>query len=193
MDLLNNKDFLADLGLVRSSINKSDDVFKNIQTCLEFRETWNCSQETFDSAWKKIVNRSRRASRVRKRAYKMNFSLNQGVFLTLTFDDECRANTSAKTRHAYVKRFLTSLKCSYVANIDFGEQNGREHYHAIVSRMLTKEELSLWRSHGAIFAEKIRKASSTKAMSKYLTKFGSHAVKESTGTAFRVRYSRKYK
>ena len=193
MDLLNNKDFLKDLSLVLTSVNKSDDFMKNLETCLSFRETWNCSIETFELAWKKIVNRSRRASRVRKRASMMNFKINQGVFLTLTFTDECLANTSVQTRHDYVKKFLTSLKCSYVANIDFGEEKGREHYHAIVSRTLTKDELAFWRSHGAIYAEKIHKASSTKGLSKYLTKFGSHAVKESTGTAYRVMHSRKYK
>lgn len=193
MDLINSKDFLTDLGLVRSIVNRSDDFFKSTALILEFKNTWGCSDETFELGWKKIVNRSRRASRVRKRAYKMNFRLNQGVFLTLTFTDECISNTSAQTRHDYVKKFLTSLNCSYVANIDFGDEHGREHYHAIISRVLTPEELAKWHKHGGIYAERIHKASSAKGLSKYITKFGAHAVKQSTGTAFRVRYSRKYK
>ena len=52
------------------------------------------------------------------------------VFLTFTFSDDTLSRTSSTTRRRYVRQFLDNYG-AYVANIDFGARNGREHYHAI--------------------------------------------------------------
>lgn len=54
------------------------------------------------------------------------------VFLTLTFTDNVLNNTSEETRKKYVRRFLKEQSTCYIANIDYGTKNEREHYHALV-------------------------------------------------------------
>lgn len=55
----------------------------------------------------------------------------QAVFLTLTFNDKA-LSCSAKTRRRYVSFALADLSPRYVANIDYGSNTEREHYHAVV-------------------------------------------------------------
>lgn len=54
-------------------------------------------------------------------------------FLTLTFNDSFfDRGTSEDTRRKYIRRFLKEQCQEYVANVDYGDKNGREHFHAIV-------------------------------------------------------------
>ena len=53
--------------------------------------------------------------------------------LSLTFSDEILSSTSAETRQRYVRRWLNDNTVDYFACVDYGLENGREHYHAIVS------------------------------------------------------------
>ena len=53
------------------------------------------------------------------------------VFMTLTFNDKSLNNTNEDTRRQKVRRFLKSASGMYVANVDYGEKNEREHYHAV--------------------------------------------------------------
>lgn len=55
----------------------------------------------------------------------------QIVFGTLTFKPEVLDQTSAKTRRRYIQRFLNETFSDYIANIDFGKKNEREHYHFV--------------------------------------------------------------
>ena len=98
-------------------------------------------------------------------------------FLTLTFTNNVLENTSAETRRRYVARYLKSLGCPYIANIDFGDKTDREHYHAIVGCVPNSKT---W-SYGFSCIEKIRNTdiSSTK-LSTYITKLTNHAIKETT-------------
>lgn len=54
----------------------------------------------------------------------------EGVFLTLTFNDDA-LKTDIKTRRVYVARCMRSLSSDYVANIDYGTKSEREHYHGL--------------------------------------------------------------
>lgn len=53
--------------------------------------------------------------------------------VSLTFNDEVLEATNAETRKKYVTRYLNETCFDWFACIDFGKENGREHYHAIVS------------------------------------------------------------
>lgn len=57
----------------------------------------------------------------------------RAVFFTLTFTDETLSKTNGKTRRRYVSRLLSRNCERYLANIDFGSDNHREHYHAIAT------------------------------------------------------------
>ena len=115
-------------------------------------------------------------------------------FLTLTFKPETLENTTAETRRQYVYRFLKSQGGLYVANIDFGAKNGREHYHALISSNFVN--FSLWHEHGAIKDEKVRTNNldlhypeHIKRLSKYVAKLSNHAIKKTTKRSVLI-YSR---
>ena len=103
-------------------------------------------------------------------------------FLTLTFNDDCLARTSASTRRQLVTRFLNSFGTPYMANIDFGGKNGREHYHAIIYLpCVGKPDFSVWSRNGFYQSRHIRPdEGDSKAVAKYVCKLTNHAFKPST-------------
>lgn len=110
------------------------------------------------------------------------------VFLTLTFTDETLNKTTPETRRRYVSRFLKSQADTYVANIDFGGRNGREHYHALI--YAPRINFAKWHKYGAIKGEKVRtKPEDLKRTSKYVVKLTRHALKK-TGKGCRLIYSK---
>ena len=103
------------------------------------------------------------------------------IFLTLTFSDNTLNTTSEKERRVAVSRYLKSFNVMYIANIDYGKKNKREHYHAIINT--DKIDYSLWRKYGQINGEKIRNKdieNDTKKLAKYVAKLSNHAIKETT-------------
>ena len=113
------------------------------------------------------------------------------VFLTLTFNPETLASTSAETRRTYVRKYLKRYASEYVANIDFGGKKGREHYHALA---VMKEDFDYkkWHKYGAILGEKVRtKKDDIERTCKYVAKLSNHAMKVD-GKAPRLIYSRKH-
>lgn len=140
-----------------------------------------------DCAYLLNESKKRKASKVRKKVQELVLSDN-AVFITLTFTNETLEKTSAETRRRYVARYLKANSKKYVANIDFGGKNGREHYHAIVEGNI---DFSKWYDYGAIDAEKIR--SNEKDLVKtsyYVSKLSNHALKV-PGITPRLIYSRK--
>lgn len=111
-----------------------------------------------------------------------------GIFLTLTFTDSVLATTTSKTRRTYVCRYLKELGADYVANVDYGLEKGREHYHAVVS--LPKVDYKPWHEYGAVKGEKIRVSDTAPVkLGKYIAKLSNHAIK-ATARCCRVIYSR---
>ena len=92
-------------------------------------------QKTYPYLWKecKRIYHAKicRTNRLKKRVEKM-LSSGQCIFLTITFNNKVLGNTSSRSRRDYVRKYLNSLCCPYVGNIDFGKNNKREHYHALV-------------------------------------------------------------
>lgn len=120
-----------------------------------------------------------RQVRLKKRITNM-LKFGSCLFITFTFTDNAFANTSKETRRIAVRRYLKSQNVrDFVANIDFGKQNHREHYHAVA---LVDNNLNLkaWR-YGAINIEhiKIKKSCDIK-LAKYVAKLTNHAIKETT-------------
>ena len=111
-------------------------------------------------------------------------------FITITFNNETLSKTNEKTRRVYVSRWLKSLTPFYVANIDYGSKNEREHYHAIITSD-TRPPKS-W-SYGFIDIKKVATSETdTKRVSKYISKLTNHAIKNTTKSK-RIIYSRKSK
>lgn len=106
-------------------------------------------------------------------------------FVTLTFSDSTLDSTSAITRRRYVSRFLKDIGLKYVANIDFGGQNNREHYHAVLSTISPVNYAKMAKKWGnGIKFEKIRLSNDNRTteerLAKYISKLTNHAIKETT-------------
>lgn len=111
-------------------------------------------------------------------------------FITITFNNDTLVNTNEKTRRVYVSRWLKSLSPFYVANIDYGAKNSREHYHAIITS--DKRPPKSW-SYGFVDILKVATTENdTKRISKYISKLTNHAIKHTTKSK-RIIYSRKVK
>ena len=135
--------------------------------------------------FKEFQNYRNRVKRARRKIESI-LSLGSCVFLTLTFAPEVLESTSMETRKKYVKRFLHTISSNYVANIDFGEKHGREHYHAIV--LSEKVDFDKW-NYGLINGKKIVDVENPIILAKYIVKLANHALKLTT-KGFRTIYSR---
>lgn len=130
-------------------------------------------------------------------------------FLTLTFNDEQFRKTLADTRSQAVQRYLKCFDVPYCANIDFGAENGREHYHALICAPLEQLALTPWtrgycyyeemgttrvfRGDKGIYERTRKKRDDTpesdfERTSRYINKLSNHAVKATTHNA-RIKYS----
>lgn len=119
-----------------------------------------------------------RVCRLRKRTEDMVLN-SDCIFLTLTFNDKALQRRNADSRKQAVKRYLNDLNVPYVANIDFGKKNHREHYHALVGS--DKIDYSLWHKFGAIKGKKVRNnITDNDKIVKYIAKLTNHAIKETT-------------
>lgn len=109
--------------------------------------------------------------------------LGQGWFLTLTFKDEILNSTSAATRRRYVSRTLKQFSKIYIANVDYGDLRGREHYHGLVACEVDPQLfLKGWvEKIGFVKVKKVRPTDKDlKATSRYVAKLTNHALKDST-------------
>lgn len=121
-----------------------------------------------------------RTNRLKKRISDMLLN-GDCLFITLTFNDETLSTTTPKNRRVFVSRYLKQFNCKYVANIDFGSKNHREHYHAVINASTI--DFKSWRKYGNINVERVRNKDIEKDMtklSKYICKLSNHAIKETT-------------
>ena len=148
----------------------------------------------YGSTTLKVANNLNHASykRVARLKERIREAVESGsaYFLTITFNNETLSKTNEKTRRLYITRWLKSLTPFYVANIDYGEKNGREHYHAVITS--DKRPPKTW-SYGFIDILKVKTTETdTKRISKYISKLTNHAIKHTT-KGKRIIYSRKLK
>lgn len=145
------------------------------QTAYIMRQIYSVDPDFVEA--EKIENaRKNRAWRMKERIADIVTEYDNATFCTLTFTDEYLASTSSKTRRVYVTRYLKeqSAGLPYVANIDFGGKNGREHYHAVCAFRLDPKQ---WEC-GALNVKKIRDSSKPLKLARYISKLTNHAIKE---------------
>lgn len=140
----------------------------------------------------------RKRKRVFQKENQLAFSSGGKIaFVTFTFSDETLKRTSDDTRRQKVRRTLKKVSSVYIANIDFGKERDREHYHALLSydgfesvRALEKAVKALWGEYGFIKVKRVgNKETDKKRLGKYLLKLGLHSMKDTT-KAHRLIYSR---
>ena len=101
------------------------------------------------------------------------------VFGTLTFNDKTLNKTCKRTRARYITKFLSDNTKHYIANIDYGTKNNREHYHflAIIKENI---DMSKW-SYGGNKIDQVRLSKNDiKRTKNYLLKLNNHSYKAST-------------
>lgn len=129
----------------------------------------------------KKINESfyKRSVRLKERIEHIVCTYPKSLFLTLTFNDLTLNSTTALQRRRIVVKWLKKHVSCYVANIDFGKTNGREHYHAVVG-VFDNINLKSWFDSGlgTCVSKTIVKTSSEDALAKYMTKLTNHAIKE---------------
>lgn len=114
-------------------------------------------------------------NRLEKRISRIINNTEFACFVTFTFDEK-HINSNDESKRKYVRRWLKKYCTDYVANVDYGEKNGRIHYHAVVSAD-SKFDCHTW-SYGAIKFKTIIR-NDTKKLSQYVNKLTNHALKES--------------
>ena len=140
-------------------------------------------------------NQKERYKRTRDKLQIMMSSIEQKksgylYFVTLTFNEDVLEHTKTLTRRKYVTRYLNQYSIAYIANIDFGLKNQREHYHAVIltEYQLDYEKMALeWQKilkqneYIQISFENIAiNDNSLKAIPKYLNKLTNHSYKDGT-------------
>lgn len=152
---------------------------------LDMFNTYFCDDEIRKECERLSNSYYQRVNRVHKRiALIMDFD--ECLFLTLTFTDKCLSSTTPETRRQYVRRWLDKNCILYVANIDYGSKNGREHYHAFCLPYGHIDYKSF--GHGAVNG-KPKYNNNDKAISKYIAKLTNHAIKATTKN-HKIIYSR---
>ena len=141
----------------------------------------NIAQE-FPEEWKeacRVNNASYHRTKRLKDRIKTMLTSGSCIFLTLTFRNDVLASTSEETRKRYVSRALKTMSDKYVANIDYGSKNEREHYHAVV--LCDKVSQEQWK-YGNLDFERVRvyEEDSPVKIAKYINKLTNHAIKETT-------------
>lgn len=157
--------------------NKSLIIFNDINATSLYRYLSANYTTAFNIALRLINNHYAKLKRLRKRLQLM-FDSNTCLFLTLTFTNDYISSTSAKTRRDYITRYLRQFNTFAVANIDFGDINEREHYHAVLLR--DRVDFNGWH-YGNLDVRVINNSTDdVKAVSSYVLKLSNHALKEST-------------
>lgn len=131
----------------------------------------------------KILKRKyHKTARVRARLKCFFASGKEVYFLTFTFTDEVLQNTSSDTRRQYVRRWLAQNTLDYVGNIDYGDKNNREHYHAVVLCDSRPDMSSWFKSFGGFKCRKVNKDNpvSVQKVPQYINKLSCHSTKNFT-------------
>lgn len=140
----------------------------------------------YGAEWYEIANECERIGnssrqRIKRLKSRVNDLLSKGecLFLTLTFNDCVLENTDKHERAKMVNDYLKSQSSDFIANIDFGKVNNREHYHAVVCA--SKVDYTAWHDKGAVKGEKVAiKGKSGSNIARYIDKLSLHALKDTT-------------
>lgn len=130
----------------------------------------------FDCACR--INRSYK-DKLRRLRQRLSFMLESGncLFLTLTFTD-FYIDFDYNVLRKFIRNFLNSLNCHYIANADWGDKNGRLHFHAIV--MLDKIDYSSYKYGSINFKRIYNCVDSCNCLAHYMVKLTQHSLKNST-------------
>lgn len=109
-------------------------------------------------------------------------------FTTITFNNET-LEKSKEERRKDIIRDLNTTSDNYIANIDYGDLRGREHYHALVLNLNQEKLREIRKQKGFIQATKVSRTLGLAI--DYCMKLTNHALKDSADG--KIIYCRKTK
>jgi hypothetical protein len=136
----------------------------------------NCVYENILQNHKKAIWKMQR--RVSERIKHMLSNDERVFFITLTFDDEHLPKSQTEEIETYnliIEYMLKSNATHFVANIDYGKENGRFHWHVVAQSKYDFSHIH-W-TQGAINFQRVPKNQVELKLSRYLIKLTRHAVK----------------
>lgn len=176
---------IKELVELEEKIDKTKDFIE-----LASKELNQYSKEEIEEASKVNYASYKRTNRLQKKALEIIQS-QRAIFLTLTFNNQVFDNMSKETRKKNITRFLKKTCSSYIANIDYGAKNEREHYHALVvsrdEKIDNKDYAKIFYNSNIDFEKVVVSEAknsdieaTSKKISKYVNKLTNHAIKETT-------------
>ena len=166
-------DLVKDIKYIKSLQFYNPHIAEDLQESLDLMEKENPAY--YKEACKIIDSDRSKHKRLNNRIKNM-LKKGQCIFLTLTFTDEVFAITSPATRKQYVIRTLKQITNDYVANIDYGEKFGREHYHAVIRADYYNQDD--WKYGFSKGKPIVYKTDDPQAITNYILKLTNHALKE---------------
>jgi len=172
-----SNEFVVDDHVLLTTLSEAD-YFINL--CNNFSKSDINFKELFYQSNRLVANTQKKRQRL-KRFIENYCFLNDRFcyFITKTFDDEALKNTF-ENRKKQVIRELKKIDglIAYALNVDYGEENGREHFHIVLS---CKNRIDFSKYSTDWDFETCKNSVSDKeAISSYIIKLASHGVKMST-------------
>ena len=128
--------------------------------------------EDYKKICKTVNKKNCKTYRLRKLIKKIFEKYEEPIFITLTFTEE---HVKMKNHRRRVQDFLNQECEYYVANIDYGTEKERMHYHCVGSNRINPTK---WK-YGNCDVKKIH-TKNEGALSEYITKLSQHATKTTT-------------
>lgn len=152
---------------------------------LKWANTYDLKQALKDdnaTEWRLLDAKHQRNKRLYRRVANI-VKTNRALFITLTFNNEFFSrDLNDESIARIVKRYLKANCKQYVANIDFGGNKGRLHYHAIVEPLEDKLNLKQWRdmtnNSNINVKHIITNDLSVIRTAKYINKLTNHSLKD---------------
>lgn len=132
--------------------------------------------EYFELGLQVIKVRIKKWKRIRSKIEKMINSGN-AYFITLTWSNDSMEHFSQDSRRMLVQKTLSKYN-DYIANIDYGSQTEREHYHAIIQEDNLDVNSNTFNWPYGFYNIQTIKPGSQEALATYILKFTNHTTKE---------------
>ncbi len=127
--------------------------------------------------------RKRKKNRANSYIRGMFRAYNQLYFVTLTFSPESLEKLKVRTRKTYCREWLEQNCRDFIANIDYGKKNHREHFHALCA--LNDTSTTEWKyGFSKVRKFKMPEDGNPAKISGYILKLVNHAGKVETGSLF---------
>lgn len=153
-----------------------------IESSIQF--VWPDWNDLYNQMEKEHRNRIARKKRARKYIRHMFDTVKADfVFLTITYDAK-GLETKERTRRQAVQSFLNEHCVDFFGNVDYGDKNGREHYHVVCA---TDEHLLDYSIPHAFIKVKRITSKSPSRLATYVNKLSAHANKIKVGKSFHKR------